>query len=236
MGHEEKMRFSKNSGSGGLEKKKEDEIKITSPDDYMNMIELHPIEKINEDERRKEMVRQHYAIEAKVTAARLNARFKKYAEQGLLKEEIGYFPKDSDVNLETSKKLEDVYLENTEADYFVQVVPVFDKDNRYTGNKLFRVKNRIAKEKEKIKLQLDLEYQEEDNHRWFYEEQEKEKKLREKVKNGEMVYLGEINFDNYLKLKKDFPPLDTEEIWVFDENKNPIRDNMKYYARIKKLT
>ena len=221
----------------GNSSEKKAEIKVTTFSEYLQLLAKNPVEddNLNAEERAEKNEEKCRAIEAKLNAANSQEHAKKYMEAGLLEEEIGYFPEDIIQNHENSGKLIQCYSENTKAGYFVELVPIYNENFESTGTKLFRTKLETVEEKAPIKAQIDLETLERENHSWFYEEQEKERQYQEKVRKGEMVYLGEITFDDYLKLTQDFRNTRLLEIiWVFDEEKNVTRESKKYYAYVGK--
>jgi hypothetical protein len=213
---------------------KKTEIETISANDYLNMIKENPV-KIKEVGDIEDWNNNRKRIESVIENDRISRRMKDFSDNGLL-EEVGYLPlKYKENGMIDDEESEKIYSSNEEKGYSVQSVPIYGEDGNVTGHKYYRGKEETFEDKKEIKTNLELKYQKEYNDKWFYEEQMKDKEFQEKVRGGELVYLGEISFDDYIKLRKNgFPYGVTEEVWMFDENKNPIRDIMKYYAHVSK--
>lgn len=158
---------------------------------------------------------------------------KEFSDNGLV-EEVGYLPlKYKENGMIDDEESEKIYSSNESAGYFVQSVPVWGEDGNVLGHKYYRGKKENLQEKNEVKTNIELKYEKESDDKWFYEEQQKEKELQEKVKSGEMVYLGELTDDEYIALRKKGIPLENfEKVVMFDNKKDYIQDKHKVYARV----
>lgn len=215
------------------ESKQTPEVEVTSLGDYLEMLEKHPLKPLIYEARFNQWIEENKRIENKVSREKYEKKFDKLRAADLLGEEIGYFPINEDeIGYKDESK---AWNENVMAGYNIEIIPVYDKENRLMGHKLFRVKETsMDKKKTETKFKIEEEFIYSDTHAWFYEEKEKEKEYNELVRKGEMVYLGEISFDDYCKRIAE--KIETFPIWVFDETKEPRQDVKKYYARIKRST
>lgn len=220
-----------NNNQNKVEKKAE--IEVVSADNYLNRTNENPVKEIGLDERLEEWDKNRKRIESTEKNDRVSRQMKEFSDNGL-SEEVGYLPlKYKENGMIDDEESEKIYSSNEAEGYFVQSVPVWGEDGNVVGHKYYRGKRETLQEKNEVKTNIELKYEQESDDKWFYEEQQKEKELQEKVKSGEMVYLGELTDDEYIALRKKGVPLSNfEKVVLFDDKKDYIRDKHKIYARI----
>ncbi len=127
-----------------------------------------------------------------------------------------------------------VYVSNIENGFRVQSFPVYeDSTDVVSGHHYYRDRNNLSEENNALKASIESSYSHLYVDSWMDREQKKDELLQQEVQRGEMVYLGEMSFDNYIEmLKKGLNGDNVEEVVVFDADKKALSDRTKVYARI----
>lgn len=225
------------------EAEKEEQIIIVSVGDYLKATQENTVKKISEEERLKEFRSDADRFDTKaqkIVRGREDNRRKEYIKNDFI-EEIGFFQIDKskigveEPDMDFFEKFNSAYFSNIQNGFKVETFSVYNEKDEFIGLKMYRERPEVINQKIDIKDSIDSEYENSNETQWFFSEQEREKELKEKVKNGEMVYLGEfvINSEEFKKITKEIPSENTELTWIFDKNKRPTREKTGVYAKLK---
>jgi hypothetical protein len=182
--------------------------------EYLNHVKQSPPNRSME-EKHAEWNKERISVELKIRSGRVQRQTDEEIQNGVL-EEIGYFP------MEEGESSDKAYLDNVYQGYKVSAVPRYNSENLIVGHNYYRTK--IAENEALTRLMLEIEkkYEQECKDQWFYEEQEKDLRFQERVRTGTMAYLGEVDFDGFVEMRKSGLPHNLiEKVVVFDEQKEP---------------
>ncbi len=132
----------------------------------------------------------------------------------------------------------DFYVASMENGYRIQTSPVYGETNNVKdiiSYRYIKTPNNPTGEQLQKANEINTKYEKEYHESWYNSCKMKEELFNEKVKEGEMVFVGEMLFDEYIKLRTSNAPeshqVKYELTPVFDENKITwSKDKNRIYA------
>ncbi len=214
---------------------KESAIEIVSADEYLQKNLDQPTQEISVGELIERHHKEEQPIKSKLRNDLTSRWLKESSDNGLI-EELGYFPlKYKDNGMIDDDDFDKVYFAQDHEKYYVHTLPIWSEDGEVKGYICFREQKQQDEEKKEIQKEIGIKYEKEINNEWLLVEQERDKILQQKVREGKMVYLGELTDNEYISLrKKGIPAGNFEKVVLFDENQAYINDRHKVYAYILK--
>lgn len=207
--------------------KSPDILPITSLEEYLDLLKANPIETTNREDRKKEKEEN----KNKITGERTNEINTHVADEMMKRgffEEIGYYSNENPFTIEQ-------YQSYLEEGFAVIDLGVYDDQNEMIGNHYYREKAGLTEHESAIKSGIIKAYDTLTEERWFYVKQVINSQFEEKVRAGEMAYLGEKTMGEYMgMIEQGLSSVHVELSPVVDIFKNLSADlNHKIYARIK---
>jgi len=167
-------------------------------------------------------------LKASAKNGRANNQIKEFIQNGLAEELYKteeFDPSDPDVYVS--------YMENG---YRINNNPVYgDHEDEIISQRYIKTPVSPNPEQIAISNEINTRYEEESHKSFANSWKIKEALFDEQIEKGEMVFLGEMAFDDYIKMRKDNAPeaheIKYELTPVFDENEITwSKDNNKIYA------
>ncbi|WP_259071952.1 hypothetical protein HDF24_25620 [Mucilaginibacter sp. X4EP1] len=161
-------------------------IPVTSLDTYLEMLKSRPIKHIDEEQHRNEQVSIRNKISSRIENEINNAFVEEMKAMEFISE-IGYYSKDNPID-------RDVWLSYFNDEFVVHEIGVYDEKNEIMGNYYYREKtsSNLTPEENSIKSEILAKYNALSEDKYMLVEQERNKQLEQKVRDGEMVSLGEL--------------------------------------------
>lgn len=145
-------------------------------------------------------------------------------------EGIGYFAGENELPL-------DDYPKYFGGEYKPSSAPLLNEKNEIVGHHLYRERNNLSRDEHIIKAEIESAFNRRFDEVWFYVHQEINASYEEKVRNGEMAYLGERSLDEYIKMIADGLPSDmVEKVPVYDESMKLLDLRQKIYGWVRQAS
>jgi hypothetical protein len=131
---------------------------------------------------------------------------------------------------------EDFYVSNMKNGQRINSNPVYgNKENEIVSYRYIKTPTNPSTEQISVANEINTKYEEESHKSFANSWKIKEELFNEKIKNGEMVFLGEMPWDEYIKLRTSNKPeahqIKYELTPVFDENQITwSKDKERVYA------
>jgi hypothetical protein len=211
--------------------KKQENIKqfAVNFNEYVNSIKKKPISEALLLKYVEQAPKEYLKIEATLTNYRISRQIKEFVIVGLAEE------------LDQNKQQEqidpyddDFYISNLNDGYRLQAAPVYGENMDIISHRYTKAPLNTTPEQQKLANDINIKYEKEYNNKFYYEQEAKEALLTEKVTNGEMVFIGEMSFDDYIELRKTNPisGKNFELIPCFDDKKEWWTENRKVYGYV----
>lgn len=198
--------------------------------EYLKSIEERPISEAKLLNFAEENHNQFLKLQAALANDRISRQIKEFITLGLT-EELMF-----ETDQHPDPYSDDFYYSNLEQGYRVQAIPIYD-DNYQIGKEHLYTRSpiHVLPEKQKLATEINTKYEEEDNYSFRREQEAKAHLLDQKVAAGEMVFIGEMKFDDYINLLKKSQTMglsgkNFELVPCFEGNNSWWSENRKVYA------
>jgi hypothetical protein len=135
---------------------------------------------------------------------------------------------------------DDFYKSNLENGYRIQSAPVYDHTMKVCDHRYLKSLVNLDASQLKHTEEINIKYEKEYSHKFRHEQEANEIYFNQKVAAGEMTFIGEMPFDEYIELMKKKPPevsiQSFELVPCFDGDNGWWSDNNKVYAYIDRGT
>ena len=196
--------------------------------EYLKSISEKPISEGRLTEYAEKNQKEFKKIQALLANDRVSRQIKEFVVAGLAeelspKQNEGIDPYD-----------DDFYISNLENGYRVESAPVYDENMEIASHRYTKTEAHPVAEKQKLANEINVKYEKEYHNKFYYEQEAKDALFKEKVSSGEMAFIGEMSFNDYIELRKTSPAgvsgKNFELIPCFGNDKGKWTENRKVYA------
>ncbi|MEM6342688.1 MAG: hypothetical protein AAF927_02365 [Bacteroidota bacterium] len=173
------------------------------------------------------------SIRSQLRNQRIDEQMNDYLKAGIV-DEVAYVERDQndEHSLKSGDAVFKLKMQYRDQGFDFQTAPVWDETGEIIGYRCFTINPELSQEQAQRKEEIEFVAEKRFQNSWQYEIEEQELYFQKEVEHGSMVYLGQLNDDDYFSMRNDLniPFGNIETLPVFDEKGNANSTQQKVYV------